>query len=212
MLAGVRRRALVLAVASGLTACALACVLAACGGSSGAARPARHRPRVSLPAQPVKFLPHGIRTLAHGAFPGGDRFALDAQHYRFQGHVYVSLGVSTPGGAGSSFTPAQTPGTIAFALFGQCSHPSVLLLYGLLRVVGDAATLSSSAGTRPLSRRSIPADLRSGGVLVFGVATTPAKLVVKAPGGKVVESFPLPRPPGCSQGGGDFAVTVARTR
>jgi hypothetical protein len=54
----------------------------------------------------VKFLPGGVRTLAQGALPGGQRFSIDAQHYRFQGRTYLGLNVGTRSGAGAGFTPA----------------------------------------------------------------------------------------------------------
>jgi hypothetical protein len=183
----------------------VACALTACGGSSGASRPGR-RPHLTAPAQPVEFLSHGVHTLAHGAFPGGSRFAIVAEHYRFQGRDYLSLSASTRGGAGSGFTPAQVPGVISFGLFGECAHPSVLLLYGVLRAGADTATLSSSSGVTPLSRPPVPTALRPGGVLVYGMALTPARLVVKTPRGRLVESLRIDRPAACAHRGGAFSV------
>jgi hypothetical protein len=166
---------------------AVAVAVAGCGSShpSGSTRSVS---TTSSPPQPVKFLAHGVRTLAQGTLPSGQRFSISSQHYRFGGRTYLSLSVATRGGGGSGITPAQTPGPIAFGDFGECTHPSVLLVYGVLRAGRDVVALTIHGVVRPLTRAAIPASLHTGGVLVYGIALTPARLSVKSPSGRVVES------------------------
>jgi hypothetical protein len=176
------------AMTTAVVLAALTGALAGCGSSHGSVA------RTGKPAPPpaaVQFLPHGVRTLAQGALPGRGRFSIFAQHYRVADRTYLSLSVAARGGSGSGFTPAQTPGPIAFADFGQCSHPSMLLVYGLLRTTRDRVTLSARGATHPLARAAIPASLRAGGVLVYGLTSTPARLTVKSASGRVLRSARL---------------------
>ncbi|HWC85592.1 MAG TPA: hypothetical protein VG388_03570 [Solirubrobacteraceae bacterium] len=173
-----------LATLASALAVALAVALAGCGSSHAGAR----RTGASSPPQAVQFLARGVRTLAAGTLPGRGRFTIVAQHYRFTGRTYLNFSVTTRGGAGSGFTPAQTPGPLAFADFGECSHPSMLLVYGLLRATRDRVTLSANGIARPLARAAIPADLHAGGVLVYALTSTPAKLAVKSAAGRVLKS------------------------
>jgi hypothetical protein len=166
---------------------ALVVGVAGCG-SSHPSSSTRSVNTTASPPQPVKFLAHGVRTLAQGALPSGQRFSISSQHYRLAGRTYLNLSVATRGGGGSGFTPAQTPGPIAFGDFGECSHPSVLLVYGLLRARHDVVALTVHGVARSLNRASVPASLHAGGVLVYGIALTPARLSVKSSSGRVVKS------------------------
>ena len=185
----------------------VAALVAGCG-SSHPSSSTRSVNTTSSPPQPVKFLAHGVRTLAQGALPSGQRFSISSQHYRFGGRVYLNLSVATRGGGGSGFTPGQTPGPIAFSDFGECSHPSVLLVYGLLRVRHDVVALTVHGAARPLNRATIPAGLHAGGLLVYGVAITPARLSVKSSSGAVVESVTVRGADRsiCSSRGGTFST------
>ncbi|MEA2199352.1 MAG: hypothetical protein QOJ25_3403 [Solirubrobacteraceae bacterium] len=186
---------------------ALASGIAGCGSS----HPSHSTRSVTTPPSPpqaAQFLHGGVRTLAQGALPSGRRFSVSSQHYRFSGHTYLNLSVATRGGGGSGFTPAQSPGPVAFSDFGECSHPSVLLVYGLLRATRDVVTLTAHGASRPLARASIPAGVHAGGVLVYGVAITPAKLIVKSPAGRIVKSvtFRGASRSVCSSGSGTFST------
>lgn len=165
----------------------VAALVAGCG-SSHPSSSTRSVNTTASPPQPVKFLAHGVRTLAQGALPSGQRFSISSQHYRLAGRTYLNLSIAARGGGGSGFTPGQTPGPIAFGDFGECSHRSVLVVYGLLRARRDVVALTIHGAPRPLNRATIPAGLHAGGVLVYGIAITPARLSVKSPSGAIVKS------------------------
>jgi hypothetical protein len=169
----------------------LAAGVAGCGSNSHPTGSTRSVSTTASPPQAVKFLARGVRTLAQGALPSGQRFSISSQHYRLAGRTYLNLSVATRGGGSSGFTPAQTPGAIAFGDFGECSHRSVLLVYGLLRARHDVVALSVHGVARPLNRATVPAGLRAGGVLVYGIALTPARLSVRSASGAVVKSVPV---------------------
>jgi hypothetical protein len=196
------------------TACALAALAVGVAGC-GSSRPSsstRSVKTTASPPQPVKFLAHGVRTLAQGALPGGRRFSISSQHYRLAGRTYLNLSVATRGGGGSGFTPGQTPGPIAFGDFGECSHPSVLLVYGLLRARRDGVTLSVHGVARPLNRATIPAGLRAGGVLLYGIALTPARLSIKSSAGRIIKSLAVRGGSRslCSSRAGTFSTLLVR--
>jgi hypothetical protein len=150
---------------------------------------------VKLPAivectqHPIKYFPGGIRTLVRGTAPGGTRFSIVGEHYRFLGRVYFDLKVRTPpgfgGGGGSSggailgsgrppvFSPEESTG---------CSPHPYDILYGLLKDRRDTVLVRTGGKLTPLRKVRIPAALHAEGVLVYGAfSAPPTELIVRGP-------------------------------
>ena len=179
---------------------AVAGAVAGCGGAS-------HHSTTSTPQTP-QFSSRGINTLAQGTLPGGQAFAIRSQKYSVGSRTYVALEVTTRRGGSTGFTPAQAHGPLAFADFGDCSHRDFLLVYGVLRATGDTASLSAHGAAHLLRRTAIPAGVGAGGVLVYGLAHTPARLLVKSGSGTVVASARLAVAShnDCPHGSGTFSM------
>jgi hypothetical protein len=156
----------------------LATVIAGCGSS-----PHHHRRPAPPQPQSAQFLPATVDTLARGTFPGGERFSIRSENYRLSGRTYLQLSVATARGGGSGTTPAQAKGPLAMADFGECSHPKVMIVYGLLRASADTVTVTAHGTHRRLRPVPIPAGVGAGGVLVYGLVDTPARIVVGPPSG-----------------------------
>jgi hypothetical protein len=88
----------------------------------------------------------------------------------------------------------------------------VLLVYGLLRARRDGVTLSVHGVARPLNRATIPAGLGAGGVLLYGIALTPARLTVKSSSGRIVKSLTVRGGSRslCSSRAGTFSTLLVR--
>jgi hypothetical protein len=102
---------------------------------------------IAHPLRPPEPLPGGTRTLARGRIPGGPRFAIRGERYRFMGHVHFRLtaGVASESGplsvlgsaSGSTTFPAG-PGSNKRSPFHMeqesgCQPREYALLYGILR-------------------------------------------------------------------------------
>ncbi|HEY7935204.1 MAG TPA: hypothetical protein VID48_15400 [Solirubrobacteraceae bacterium] len=172
----------------------------------------------NAPSQPVKFLPHGIRLLVHGALPTGGGFSIVAERYRFQGRIYFDLSAGLQrsvvrheefqSGGGSSFSPTQSTEFFPFSQMVACSRHPVILLWGLLRASSDTVLVGSGGKPHPLARVMIPADLDAGGELAYGLLKSASTLIVKNSAGKTVEEHRLDAPPGrrsCT--GGSESIT-----
>ena len=179
---------------------ALAGALSGCGGGS-------HHSTTTAPQTP-QFSTRSISTLAQGTLAGGQAFAIRSQKYSVSGRSYVALEVTTRRGGSTGFTPAQAHGPLAFADFGDCSHRDSLLVYGVLRDTSDTVSLSAHGAAHLLRRAAIPAAVAAGGVLVYGLAHTPARLLVKTGAGTVVASARLTVAShnDCPHGAGTFSM------
>ena len=161
---------------------ALAGAVAGCGGSHHSA---------TSPSQSPQFSSSSVSTLAQGTLAGGQAFSIRSQKYSSGGRSYVALEVAARGGGSTGFTPSQAKGPLAFADFGQCSHRNELLVYGVLRATGDAVSISARGADHLLTRATVPAEVEPNVVLVYGLAHTPARLVVKSASGAVLASAKL---------------------
>lgn len=187
--------------AAGVVA-ALAGALAGCGGGS-------HHSATTTPQTP-QFSTRSISTLAQGTLPGGQSFSIRSQKYSVGSRTYLALEVTTRSGGSTGFTPAQAHGPLAFADFGECSHRRFLVVYGLLRAAGDTVSLSAHGAEHLLRRAAVPAGVGAGGVLVYGLAHTPARLLVKSASGAVVASASLAVAShnDCPRAAGTFAMVA----
>jgi hypothetical protein len=160
---------------------------------------------VRLPAivectqHPLKFLPGGIRTLVRARVPGGPRFSIEAQRYRFLGHVYLDLKLHTAAEGSSlgalelSSGPSSFPfRTLPHSPFvpeesSGCTPGPYTIVYGILKRPRDTVLARTAAGLQPLQEVAMPASLHAGGVLAYGVfLPPPSELVLLAPGGRTL--------------------------
>jgi hypothetical protein len=103
--------------------------VSACGvsSSSGTGALASSSGGHAHAGEPVRFLPHGIHTLARGRLPNGQRFSIRAEHYIFQGRRYLTLSVEEASGGGSGFDPVTEPGPMPFDTMFICTRRPILV-------------------------------------------------------------------------------------
>jgi hypothetical protein len=199
---GARRTAIAVCVASLLS-------LGGCGGSGsshparGAASGARAAPagRTSTAAEPVKFLPNGVRVLVRGRIPAAASFSITAERYRFQGRTYVDLSAAVgahgmrEGGGSGSFSPQGSHQTFAWSTQEGCQarpHARWAIVYGLLRDAGDTVTARSGQGVYALRTAPMPSSFRAGGELAYAVLPQrPSEVLVRTRGGRVAQDEKL---------------------
>ncbi len=105
----------------------LALMLGACGASGRRPPPSGPgRSTVGGDFATIHDLTNGVRVLASGTLPNGQRFRVATQRYAFHGRVYNDLEALLGSGA-SSFYPRQMPGPLAFSAAAQCSANPELL-------------------------------------------------------------------------------------
>jgi hypothetical protein len=156
---------------------------------------------VKLPAvvectkHPIKYFPGGIKTLARGTTPGGVRFSIVGERYRFLGHATFDLKVRTPrslGLSGSSSASGAIAGSGGPPLFSPeestgCSPHPYDIIYGLLKDPRDTVLVRSAGKLTALRKVRIPAELRAEGVLAYGAfSAAPSELIVRGPHGRTL--------------------------
>ena len=163
-----------------------------------------HARRAVSPAQTAgRVHVLAVQQLVSGRLPGRETFDIVGERYRFQGRTYFGLDVhinraGAPAGAGGgvSFTPAQTPGDLAWSEIFGCPHPREVIVYGLVRV--PAAEVDARIGNAviPLSQDPwLPQIPRADGVLFYGVLRgLPSELIVSRANekpGTLYKNFPI---------------------
>jgi hypothetical protein len=178
---------------------------------------------VRLPAivecteHPVKYFPGGIRTLVRGTVPGGRRFTIVGEHYRFLGHVYFDLKVHTPegrGGGGVSFSSGSGgPPVFSPEERSGCTPRPYDIIYGVLKDPRDTVLVRTGGKLSALRKVHIPASLHAEGVLVYGAfPAPPEEVIVRGAHGKKLldesrrESFARERCEGESEGASTAAA------
>jgi hypothetical protein len=166
---------------------------------------------VHLPAivectkHPLKFLPGGIRTLVRDRVPGGVRFTIEAQHYRFLGHVYLDLklnDVESEGSErGSAVSLRFTSGASASPTFASprvqgifspeestgCHPTPYEIVFGILKRPRDRVLARTSAGLVPLKEVALPRSLHTPGVLAYGIfLPPPSELLLRDAAGRTL--------------------------
>lgn len=169
---------------------------------------------VECTKHPIKYLPGGIVTLAHGRLPQGPSFAIHGEAYRKLGtvHFELKLTVSNEGegffgtGGGDSFEASiegpeasngvfdlgtQRLGTEGLTFASQassgCEPQPYAIVYGLLKAPSDTVLARVSGTLVPLQKVAIPARLHAGGVLAYwAFAPLPTELLVRNASGHTV--------------------------
>jgi hypothetical protein len=136
----------------------------------------------------VHFLHHGIVGLARGQVPGGPKFAIKGEAYAYNGPVYFSLSIELENGSGGGQgLSGSYPRLFTRAFWTKCSPVQYEIVCGVLKQPADRMVARVGADTVALSTASIPARLHAGGVLVYGIFTTPPEvLVLENPEGKTI--------------------------
>lgn len=172
---------------------------------------------VECTRNPLKYLPGGRRTLVHETAPNGPTFSIVSERYRFLGKVYFEVKLHVKempieegefAGGFIESTGSTVLGRIVLGTRRPVVEPQVetgcrpqpyTIVYGLLRARGDTVLVGTPPATlAPLRKVTIPAYLHPGDVLVYAVLPgAPARLLVRAPGGRTVQDEPLEAsPPG----------------
>lgn len=137
----------------------------------------------------LKFLPGGIRSLAHDRVPGGPSFSIQGEAYRFLGRIHFALSVRIKHGGGGSESPSgRKPNVFTSATFTGCQPQPYAIVYGLLKQTSDAVFARTARGRlHALRRVTIPGHLHAPGVLVYlGSRSVPEELIVRNPSGGTV--------------------------
>jgi hypothetical protein len=156
-------------------------------------------------ANPVHYLPGGLRTILRATAPGGPRFSIVGKHYRFQGRVHFDLsievgeetGIESFGGSIIEVGPLNSgtkrePSPFSPQIETGCNPHEYAIVYGLLKAPGDTVLARISGSLRPLRRVAIPASLHAGGVLAYiALPSVPSELLVRTPGGKTIATEKL---------------------
>jgi hypothetical protein len=170
---------------------------------------------VGCSKHPLKYLPGGRATLAHGQAPQGPSFSIVGERYLLFGRIHTRLtlgtgeqAVSSGSGEEDSENPAEegpgqfeeSPGEFVYEpvrrptpldsrISAGCQPHEYSILYGLLKKPDDTVLAKISGQLVPLRRVQIPASLHIAGVLVYLASDTqPEATVVRSPSGKVVLS------------------------
>jgi hypothetical protein len=155
------------------------------------------------PRPPAPVAERAVRQLAHGSLPGGQLFTIVGQRYRFAGRLYFSLNVAItrPDGGSAGFTPAQSPGVLAYTADVACTPHPYAVMFGLLRAPSDAVIAREGRSRTVLPHVSIPSVLHAHGVLVYASLTSyPSEMTVVRPDGKRVLDDKSPRTSRCLPG------------
>jgi|GEM_PF-1164111 hypothetical protein len=141
----------------------------------------------------VHFLHDGIVKLASGQVPGGPKFAIKGEAYAYNGPVYFSLSVEVENGSGGGQNLSGFyPRSFTRAFWTKCSPVQYAIVYGVLKQSSDRMAARAGGETVALSTAPIPAHLHAGGVLFYGVFTTPPEtLVLENPEGKTIATEDL---------------------
>jgi hypothetical protein len=164
----------------------------------------RPAPRdATVPPPPAPLAERGIRQLVRGSLPGGQLFTIVGQRYRFGGRLYFSLNIAItrPDGGGGGFTPAQSPGVLAYTADVSCTPHRYAVVFGRLRAPSGQAIAREGRGRSVLRHASIPTVLHAHGVPVYGSLTRyPSEVTVIRPDGKRVPDDESPRTTRCLPG------------
>jgi hypothetical protein len=153
---------------------------------------------------PITFLPGGVRTLVHGAAPGGPTFAIVGERYRYEGEVHFELkaeigeqrllGGGSLSALGGTERPGQKPGPVLLEIRKGCQPHEYAILYGLLKSPRDIVLARTAGALRPLHHVRMPASLHAHGVLVYiALSQVPSEVLVRTPSGKTVFTEHLAR-------------------
>jgi hypothetical protein len=156
-------------------------------------------------AQPVHYLPGGLRTILRARAPGGPAFSIVGQHYRFQGHVYFDLSIelgeeANLGGADGSIisvgnigsSSGRRPSPFSSQIEEGCRPHEYAVVYGLLKAPGDIVFARIAGALRPLRHVHIPASLHADGVLAYiALPSVPVELLVRTPDGRTIATEKL---------------------
>jgi hypothetical protein len=166
------------------------------------------------PPSPVPLAGKGIRQLASGSLPGGQLFTIVGQRYRFRARLdfSLSIAITRPGGSGGGggFTPAQSPGVLAYTADVACTPHPYAVVFGLLRAPSDKVIAREGRRRIVLPHVSIPSVLHPHGVLVYASLTRfPNEVTVLRPDGKRVLDDKSPPSTSCNPG---IAIILRPTR
>jgi hypothetical protein len=159
-------------------------------------------------SRPVKFAPHGVRTLARRRLPEGTYFAIAALRYEFMGRSYAELGLrfespSSKGlaasryGGGTLLEPGGR-GVLEMGVRRSCNEgDETALAWGLLRSPEDTVTAKSKASTTRFAKVMIPRSFYPHGALVYALlGPGPTAVVVRTPRGQIVSDMSWAAAPG----------------
>ena len=165
---------------------------------------------VGCSKHPLKYLPGGKRTLAHGHTPQGPDFSIVGERYRLFGRLYSQLKLRTGDGLVSSdegeeegpnegeeepsAAHLKRSKSLDSGVLAGCHPHEYSIFYGLLEQPRDMVLAKVAGKLVPVLRARVPSSLHAGGVLVYLASDSqPEEIIVRAPSGKLVMSEDLSR-------------------
>jgi hypothetical protein len=135
----------------------------------------------------------GTQVLVSATAPGGTRYSIIAQHYRFSGgeHLEISTRFAEPWHVAQGGTDSSWGGSRLLAepikVTTACDVHPFAIWRGRLRNSGDVVLARMGTRVVPLSERTLSSSQHVAGVLVYGVTPRlPDGVVIRTRGGKLV--------------------------
>jgi hypothetical protein len=125
--------------------------------------------------------------------PGGPKFRIVGERFRFLGKVEFHLKVALENGAGGGGGGGRPP--FEWSAETGCKPHPFAIVFGLLNRPRDVVRMRAAGKIFTLRRLSIPASLHAEGVLAYtALPEEPTELVIEAPGHGIVRREQLGHP------------------